>query len=99
MGVRVGHPLNGAFQFLSGAAMFGAFVAGTFFFRFWRQTRDRLFFIFGVSFWLMALERGVVGYLSQSIEHDYTNVFVLRLLSFVLILIAVAEKNWRSKDL
>src|SRR5262245_60048104 len=30
-------------------------TAGLFFFRFWRDTRDRLFLLFGTAFWLLSL--------------------------------------------
>ncbi len=35
----------------------GFAVAGTFFLRFWRKTRDRLFILFALSFFLMAANR------------------------------------------
>ena len=37
-------------QLVTGAIVMGYAVAGLFFIRFWRQTRDRLFLIFAVSF-------------------------------------------------
>ena len=38
---------------LMGAIAAGWLVAGLFFFRFWRQTRDRFFLWFALSFWLV----------------------------------------------
>ena len=38
-----------------GALVMACFVAGLFFLRFWRKTRDRLFMIFAIAFWLMGV--------------------------------------------
>jgi hypothetical protein len=77
---------------LAGALAAGYFVAGMFFFRFWRQTRDRLFMFFGVAFCLLALQRLA---LSWATIHDSGTIvyYLLRLLAFALILIAILDKN------
>jgi hypothetical protein len=43
-------------SFLQGAIAMCFALAGLFFFRFWRDTLDRLFLLFAASFWLQALE-------------------------------------------
>ncbi|WP_239470145.1 DUF5985 family protein [Archangium violaceum] len=67
-------------------------VAGLFFLRFWRKTRDRFFAFFATSFLLMALHRMVSLYLRDDNEHLIT-AYIIRLFSFVLILVAIADKN------
>ncbi|MGH3995692.1 MAG: DUF5985 family protein, partial [Pseudonocardiaceae bacterium] len=42
---------------VSGAILMGYAVAGLFFLRFWQQTRDRLFLIFGIAFIILGLQR------------------------------------------
>ena len=79
-------------EFLSGMAAALALVAGLFFLRFWRKTRDRFFAFFAASFWLMAVHRMVGLYLRDSNEHLLT-AYVIRLLSFILILVAIVDKN------
>ena len=44
-----------AIAFLSGAVVMGFWLAGLFFLRFWRRTRDELFLAFTLSFWLLGL--------------------------------------------
>ena len=43
------------FSFVGGLLSAGYAVAGVFFLSFWRRTRDSLFAVFAVAFWLMAL--------------------------------------------
>src|SRR5207253_11440276 len=50
-------------QMLMGAIGAGWALAGLFFFRFWRQTRDRFFLWFALSFWLEAGNRVALGLL------------------------------------
>ncbi len=79
-------------DFLSGAVTLGFLVAATFFFRFWRRTRDRLFASFGVAFLLLALNQALAAFWGAGDElTPYT--YVLRVLGFVLILFAIVDKN------
>jgi gamma-glutamyltranspeptidase len=43
--------------FMIGAIATASWVAGLFFLRFWWDTSDRLFLIFAIAFWLLALTR------------------------------------------
>lgn len=83
--------------FLTGAAMFGAWAGGSFFLRFWRKTGDRLFLLFGAAFWLMALERAILALLRDSGAEKYSLIYLLRLMAFLIIAIAIADKNRRSR--
>jgi len=77
---------------VSGAIIMGYLVAGLFFFRFWRESAERLFLIFGIAFWTLALQRGL---LSAMAGDPGTHVFLygIRLLAFVLIIVAILDKN------
>ena len=75
--------------FISGVLVAGYAIAGLFFLRFWRQTRDRLFLWFAAAFWLLAAQRGALAALGL----EATWLYWVRLLAFLLILAAVIDKN------
>jgi hypothetical protein len=80
----------------AGALAAGYLVAATFFLRFWRQTNDRLFVFFALSFVLLAVQR---VWLTWAVLHDTgTGIsYLLRLTAFVLILIGILDKNRASE--
>ncbi len=78
--------------FLSGMTTMGFAVAGIFFLRFWRRTRDKLFLAFAAAFWLLALNQALVGLLEAPRE-DKVWIYLIRLAAFMLIIFAVAAKN------
>ena len=78
--------------FLSGLLVAAYAVAALFFFRFWRQARDRLFAYFGWSFALLAVQRAALA-ASAVLPFEVHWYYVLRLLAFVLIIVAIVEKN------
>ena len=81
-------------QFLNGAICMACFTIALFFFRFWRRTADRLFFIFGAAFLLLMIERIVLVTIGAS--HEFAPfVYLVRLLAFVLIIIGIIDKNRR----
>jgi len=77
---------------LAGALVFSYLAASAHFLRFWRRTRDRLFLDFAFAFALFALDQ-----LATSIPRivDQTNgyEYLLRVLGFALIIIAIVDKN------
>jgi hypothetical protein len=85
------------YQILSGAIMMGSWVAGAFFFRFWKKTRDPLFYLFGISFWMMAAERIAIAFLADVTGEKHSYIYLIRLASFVLILVAIANKSRTEK--
>ena len=87
--------MSDAIYFLSGAACFGFLVAGLFFLRFWHRSHDRLFATFSISFFMMALERILVLRFTPESE-IHSMIYLIRLLAFILIMSAVAEKNRAS---
>lgn len=76
--------------------MMGCWAVGLFFLRFWKKTEDRLFAIFALAFWMLAVERIVLAILDKENE-VYSFVYIIRFFAFVLILWAIADKN-RSKN-
>ena len=81
--------------FLSGAVSAGFLVAGLFFLRFWRRSRDGLFAAFAIAFWLLGLNQALLTFSSVPAE-ERTWLFLLRLAAFVLILAAIWRKNARA---
>jgi hypothetical protein len=79
-------------QMLMGAIAAGWLVAGLFFFRFWRQTRDRFFLWFALSFWLESANRVALGVWDGASEHSPW-LYGVRVVAYGLILLAVWQKN------
>ena len=81
--------------YLSGAVTLAYLVAAVFFLRFWRKTGDRLFLAFTVAFVLFALNQAFAYVLA--IYHEPTSfIYALRVLGFVLIVVAIVDKNFFS---
>jgi hypothetical protein len=82
-------------QVLLGATAMGSFVAGLFFLRFFRQTKDALFGYFGAAFWILAAQAVAVG-LTRPDEEVRVYLYLPRLLAFALIIVAIVQKNRSS---
>jgi hypothetical protein len=81
--------------FLQGTIAAGFAVAGLFFLRYWKETRDRLFLLFALSFFTAAVNRAMIAAVADSVrEHDHYLYFI-RLASYLLIIIAIVDKNMR----
>jgi peptidoglycan/LPS O-acetylase OafA/YrhL len=80
------------YEFIGGALTMGYLVLGLFFLKFWRRTRDELFMIFALAFWLLAAN-GMAVSVSSSYDSDIGWTYLLRLFAFVLIIIAIVRKN------
>ena len=81
-------------DFLSGAITMGFIVAGLFFLRFWKRTRESLFIAFALAFWLLGLTQALLTFSSIPIE-ERSWLFLLRLAAFLLILVSIWGKNRR----
>ncbi len=81
---------------LTGAIALGWAVAGLFFFRFWRHTRDRFFLYFALSFWMESANRIALGTLAGASE-DAPVFYGVRLVAYGLILLAIWQKNRPGK--
>lgn len=78
--------------FLGGTLFASYVVVALFFFRFWRESRDRLFAIFAGAFLLLALQRVLLA-TEVAVVEDQTWYYVIRLLAFLLMLGAILDKN------
>ncbi len=79
-------------SFLQGVSAMAAWASGVFFFRFWRQSQERLFAFFGAAFWLLALSWSLLGLFSPT-EETRPYVYAIRLVAFLLIIGGIVEKN------
>lgn len=79
-------------QFMAGALVLAYWAIGYFFLRFWKKTRDRFFRVFAWAFWVLAIERVILLFISADFEFR-PFVYLVRLTAFLLILWAIFEKN------
>ena len=78
--------------FLLGAIAMAYLVASTFFLRFYRATKDRLFFMFGAAFGILAVNRTALAMIDHGGEvRAYLRV--VRLVAFLCVLWAIVDKN------
>lgn len=83
-----------AVDLIAGMLAMGYGVAALFFFRFWSQTRDRLFAFFCASFALLAIQRLALPLVPS---HEWRVVlYAMRLAAFALIVVAIGEKSRES---
>jgi hypothetical protein len=82
-------------DFLSGAIVMGFVIAGLFFLRFWKRTREGLFIAFALAFWLLALTQALLALTNIPVE-ERSWLYLLRLAAFVLILGSIWAKNRRQ---
>jgi hypothetical protein len=87
--------MAGLSSFLAGMITMGFVVAALFFFRFWRRTRDLLFATFGAAFLLLAVNQAVVA-LALLPREEQPYAYLLRLLAFALLIVAIVRKNVRG---
>jgi hypothetical protein len=78
--------------FLSGAIVMASWVAGLLFLRYFRDTRDRLFLIFALAFWVLSLNwiALAIGQPADENQHYY---YITRLVAFLLIIWGIIVKN------
>ena len=78
--------------FAEGMLAAGYLVAALFFLRFWRESRDRLFAFFAASFALLTVQRTMLALVHGTSDHT-SWIYLIRLLAYVLILVAIYDKN------
>jgi hypothetical protein len=86
---------NDVLQFLYGGLTVMCLAIGFFFLRFWHVSRDRFYLWFMAAFWALGASWGVqlAGRLATE---GAPHVYVLRLIGFVLIIVAIIDKNRRA---
>jgi predicted permease len=77
----------------AGAISMGFFIAGLFFLRFWRDTRDRLFAFFSLAFVVLAVNRAGASYFYPEIGDRGDHLYWVRFFAFLVILLAIIDKN------
>ena len=81
-------------QFLWGALAMATLTAALFFLRFWKETADRLFAFFALA--LLMLSLNWVGLMLMDAPETRHKVLLLRLLAFLLIIVAIIDRNRRA---
>jgi len=80
------------YDFLSGAVALGFAACALFFLRFWKRTREELFLAFAVAFLLLGTGQTILA-LANIPTEERGSIYLLRLIAFLLILLAVYRKN------
>jgi hypothetical protein len=83
--------------FLPGAIVMATWVIGLLFLRFYRKSRDRLFAIFAVAFWVLSLHWLGLA-IAQPSDETRHYFYLFRLVAFLLILWAIIDKNRASRQ-
>lgn len=78
--------------FFHGAIAMGCAAIALIYLRFFLKVRDRLFAILSASFWLLAFERVLLAFVAQD-QEGRPLIYLIRLLAFVLIILAILDKN------
>lgn len=79
-------------RLLLGAIAMAFLISGLFFLRFWREGRDRFFLLFALALFVEGVNRFALG-LSARPSEGVAGIYLIRLLSFLLILVAIIDKN------
>ena len=82
-------PLN---LLLTGALAMATTAVGLIFLRLWQDSRDRFYFFFALSFFVQALNRVAIA-LSASPQEGIPWHYLVRLAAYVLIILAILDKN------
>lgn len=77
---------------LSGGIATLSIIAGVFFLRYWRSSRDRFFLYFAASFLIEGVNRFVL-YLTVGLQEDAPAYYIVRLIAYGLIVFAIVSKN------
>jgi hypothetical protein len=81
---------------LSGALALAYLLASVFFLRFWQRTSDRLFVFFAAAFGLLMLNQ-VATAIPALTDETGGSEYLLRVLGFGLIIVAIVERNLRPR--
>jgi uncharacterized membrane protein HdeD (DUF308 family) len=81
-------------NFIMGAIAMASAVVALYFLRFWFETHDRLFAMFALAFLLLGITRFGLAISREDLEPQ-TGWYWMRLAAFLLILLAIVDKNRR----
>ena len=77
---------------LLGVIVAASLASALFFLKFWKHTRDGLFLAFSAAFFIEGVNR--IGFLFiERPNEGLPEIYVVRLLAFLLILAAIVRKN------
>ncbi len=79
-------------EIIWGAISMGCAAIALFFFRYWRDTRDRLFGIFAAAFLVLGVNWAGIAIADPPNETRHY-FYIVRLAAFVLILFGIIDKN------
>jgi hypothetical protein len=79
-------------EMLVGAIATVSMIAGLFFLRFWKSTRDRFFLYFALSFFIEGVNRFLSGFMGW-LREEAPACYLVRLVAYGLILLAILDKN------
>lgn len=88
--------MESVLQFLYGGLALMCGVIGFFFLRYWYVQRDRFFLWFMVAFWALGVGWGI--HLVYLTSEAGPLVYAARLVAFLLIIVAIVDKNRRAKS-
>jgi uncharacterized membrane protein HdeD (DUF308 family) len=81
---------------ITGMIAMASLIIALFFLRFWRNTRDRFFLYFALSFGIEGVHR-IVATMTFDETEDSPLHYLVRLLAYGLIIWAILEKNLPSR--
>lgn len=79
--------------FLIGVIATASIMAGLFFLKFWKHTRDFLFLAFAIAFIVVGFDRAAMMFLAKPNEGGPW-IYLIRLFAALLILVAILKKNY-----
>lgn len=80
-----------------GAISLASMLVALFFLRFWRNTKDRFFLYFALAFAVEGVNRLISG-ITQTLYEDAPGYYLIRLVAYGLILVAIWEKNRPTRE-
>lgn len=83
-------------DFFSGGAATASLAIALFFVHYWRTTRDRFFALFALAFVAFGINRFVLALVASPSE-DRPALYLIRLAAFLLILVAIVDKNRQTR--
>lgn len=83
-------------EMLLGGIATASIIAALFFLRFWKSSRDRFFLYFAMSFGIEGINRILLA-LTAGLREDAPAYYLVRLIAYGLILLAILEKNRQGR--